>query len=130
MIVSIESTGSVPEVDTTYWGVRELVYLSVFDTEVWRFESSLPSQNMKDGDMSTFDAIKAKWMQSRKERSSFAAFLGTLKSDIERVAKDAGRDVTEDDVQRVLKKFAKGSEDVLSADQCNTVQSQRTNLIL
>lgn len=65
--------------------------------------------------MSTYDDIKSQWMKARKAREPHAKFLGTLKAEIDQVAKDEQRDVTEADVQKILKKFAKGLNASLEA---------------
>lgn len=59
--------------------------------------------------MSTYKTLRSEWIIARKEKASTATFMSTLIGEMGTLAKNAGRaEPTEEEVQKVLKKFHKG----------------------
>lgn len=66
--------------------------------------------------MALYQVLFDKWQQARLQRIELeATALNTYVSDVQMIGKNAGRDVTDEDVIQVLKKHEKGVIETLKA---------------
>ena len=80
--------------------------------------------------MSLIQTIKTAQVAARKARDPSASLLTTLIGEAEMVGKNAGREVTDQEVVATIKKFIKGIDETLKAVASTGVDKARADAVL